>query len=263
MALQRIQAMLDAANTAYRVFPATVLYNENWMLRLTLDWFSNHDPGQHPLRFEQGARWFSEAWLPSAFLLRQRRPRDPLAEGWSHADGVIGHFTLGNQGKADLSLSPTASQLIVLEGKIYSCLSLGVRNAPFYDQAARTVGCMAEVLKRANRLPNDMTSLAFYVIAPRSEIQRGVFKNEVTSQSVTNKVRKRVGEYAGARNDWLTGWFELLLQRPVAIGCLEWETILGRIRESDPSSGDALTEFYQRCLDYNRPANQEEQCNPI
>lgn len=81
MALQRILAMLEVANGADRVFPATTLYNENWLLRVVLHWFATHDPGPHPLAFSPGARWFSEAWLPSAFLPRQRPPQGPARRG--------------------------------------------------------------------------------------------------------------------------------------------------------------------------------------
>jgi hypothetical protein len=81
VALQRILAMLEVANGADRVFPATTLYNENWLLRVVLHWFATHDPGPHPLAFSPGARWFSEAWLPSAFLPRQRPPQGPARRG--------------------------------------------------------------------------------------------------------------------------------------------------------------------------------------
>jgi hypothetical protein len=249
--------MLGAAHAADRVFPATTLYNENWLLRVVLHWFATNDPGPYPLAFSPGARWFSEAWLPSAFLLRQRRPRDPLAEGWTHADGVIGHFSIGACATADLRLSETGSQLVVIEGKVYSRLSLGVRNARYYDQAARTVGCIAEVLLQANRPPGAMAELAFYVIAPRCRIQAGVFAAEVNPQSVERKVQRRVGEYGGARNNWMETAFVPVMQRPITIDCLAWEDVIARIRDRDPQAGGAIDEFYQRCLCFNQLAEDE------
>src|SRR5437899_1270882 len=125
MILQRIQSMFQCCHGVDRVFPRTVLFNENWLLRLVLNWFSSHDADAHPLAFAPGASWYSEAWLPSAFLARSRRPRDLLAEGWSHADAVIGHFKAGQIGRSDISLLPDARQLVVLEGKIFSRLSSG------------------------------------------------------------------------------------------------------------------------------------------
>ncbi len=36
---QRIYEMLSQANSDSRTFPATIFYNEGWLLRLVLDWF--------------------------------------------------------------------------------------------------------------------------------------------------------------------------------------------------------------------------------
>jgi hypothetical protein len=257
MVLQRIQAMLQACGSTDRVFPPTVLYNENWLLRLVLDWFSSHNPGAHPLAFAPEARWYSEAWLPSAFLARSRCPKDLLAEGWSHADGVIGHFKTGKIGKADLSLLRGATQLVVLEGKIYSRLSSGVTNARYYDQAARTVGCMAEVLKRADRSPREMTCLAFYVLAPRTQIEDGIFSDEVSLQLITRKVQRRADEYGGVRDEWLHSWFEPMMQCPVQIGCLAWEDIIATIKGSDAVFGSSLDYYYDLCRDFNQATSEE------
>ncbi len=48
---------------------------------------------------------------------------------------------------------PTATQFVVAEGKMYSPLSPGVTHARYFDQAARTVACIAEVLRRGKRTP--------------------------------------------------------------------------------------------------------------
>ncbi len=66
--IERICQLLRASGGSNRVFPATVLYNEGWLLRLVLDWFSRESGTAHPLQFVSGARWFSEALLPSQFL---------------------------------------------------------------------------------------------------------------------------------------------------------------------------------------------------
>ena len=49
--------------------------------------------------------------------------------------------------------APDARQFVLLEAKLFNRLSSGVKNAPFFDQAARSVACMAEVLRRADREP--------------------------------------------------------------------------------------------------------------
>ena len=151
MVFDRIRVLLESCSDEIPLFPPTLIYNEGWLLRLVLDWFSRNKIPNHPLNFQEDARWFSEALLPSAFLSRFRG--DPLAENWTHADGVVGHFSIGDQGKADLSLRHDATQLLVLEAKMFSELSSGVTNAGYFNQAARNVACIAEVFHRVNMFP--------------------------------------------------------------------------------------------------------------
>src|SRR3954451_1673056 len=148
MITERIKTMLQACEGGDPPFPPTVLFNENWLLRLVVDWFVHHAEERHPMLPSAGAGWFSEAWLPSAFLPRFRG--DPLAESRTHAGGVMGHFAIGDPGTSGLSLAPDAQQLVILEAKLFNRLSSGIRNALYYDQAARSVACLAEVLRRAD-----------------------------------------------------------------------------------------------------------------
>src|SRR5579863_5087770 len=166
MIIERIKSMLEACEADLAAFPPTELFNEDWLLRIILDWFCRRGGDRYPLSALPGARWFSQAWLPSAFLPRFRGDR--LAEARTHADGVLGHFTIGDPGTAALSLTPGARQLVVVEAKLFARLSAGVRNAPYYDQAARSVACMAEALRRADQDPAGMDELSFLLIAPQA-----------------------------------------------------------------------------------------------
>jgi hypothetical protein len=247
-ALGAIQRMLRAASGGRPLFPPTLLYNEGWLLRLVLDWFSRHDVQGHPLSFGAGARWFSEALLPSAFLARHRGDR--LAESWTHADGVVGHFLIGEGGKADLRLAPEAGQLPMLEAKLFGGLSPGVAHAGYYDQAARTVACMSEVLRRAGRHPSTMTGLGFYVLAPASQIERGFFARAMAKESLLEKVRQTSRGLRGAKDQWFERWFRPTWEM-IDIGCLSWEEIIAVIQEKEPSAGAAIAHFYEYCLRFN------------
>jgi hypothetical protein len=82
--------------------------------------------------------------LPAGSTLSAGRPeangwrlRDLLAEGWTHADAVIGNVTIGDSALADATLAEGAKQFIVVEAKLFSPLSPRVTNASYFDQAAR------------------------------------------------------------------------------------------------------------------------------
>jgi len=229
-------------------FPPTILYNEGWMLRLILDWFSVLKVQDRPLSVPEGCRWYSEALLPSAFLGRNRS--DSLAESWTHADGVIGHFKIGEGAKANLVLSSDATHFVVLEAKMFSKLSSGIKHASYFDQAARNVACMAETMKRAPCSPSKLTSLGFYVLAPQGQIEQGIFAADLNRDSIKGKVERRVKEYGG-QDDWFGQWFIPTLAR-IKIEALSWEEIIFTIRNSDPDAGHELAEFYKLCLRYNK-----------
>ncbi len=250
---ERINGMLRLASSDDRLFPATLFYNEGWLLRLVVDWFSRTPQAGHELQFAAGARWFSEALLPSQFLARNRG--DALAEGWTHADAVIGHVTIGMRALANTELRPNALQFAVVEAKLFSPLSPRVAHAEYFDQAARNVACVAEVLTRAGMRPQELSSLGFFVLAPREQIARQVFSAEMSRASIEHKVARRVSEYPTpereAKEQWLREWFLPTLLR-MKIECLCWEDIIDLIRAQDAEFGSELSEFYGECLRFNR-----------
>ena len=239
----RIIDIFASAGMPTATIRPTELYNEGWMLRLTLDWAQQHACGSHPLAFLPDARWYSEALLRPPFLARQRGDR--LAESWTNADGAVGHFNVGGTSKGGLTLRDGATQFIVVEAKMSSKLSSGTKNAPGYDQAARTVACIAETLKRADIEPQRMERLAFLVAAPLEQIDGGAFGDIVTKESIRERVQDRVDAYGGDRNEWFDRWFIPTLDA-IGVGVLSWEELLEGL---DPS----YLAFYAQCLLHNKP----------
>ena len=210
------------------------------MLRLLLDWACENAPSTHPFAVMPGARWYAEALLPAQFLARFRG--DPLAEGWTNADGCIGHFHI-NEGKGELILDSRAAQFVVVEAKMGSGLSSGTTRAPGYDQAARNVVCMAEVLARADRHPDEMSRLAFIVATPRIQIERSVFGDLVSAVHIRDTVLQRVKGYEGNKDQWFEEWFLPTLDE-TELHVISWEDAV----KGTAAGYDA---FYQRCLRYN------------
>lgn len=247
-AFERIQRMLERCSTRGTTFPPTIIYNEGWMLRIVLDWFQQNSSSNHELDVPGNGRWYSEALLPSTFLPRYRG--DKFAESWTHADGVIGHFTIGDSGKGDLSLNTDAKHFVVIEAKMFSKLSPGVTHAKYYNQAARNVACIAEVLRRADRKPANIERLGFYVVAPLTQIDGAVFSLYMSAKSIQNTVGRRITEYDEPKDEWLHDWFMPTLNR-LEIGTISWECIVSFIEAEDAAMGESVKEFYDLCLKYN------------
>ena len=241
-----IQEILSRCGTERSVLPPTELFNEGWMLRLVLDWFDNHRKHQRELAFEPGASWYSEALLPSRFLPEVRG--DSLAESFTHADGVIGHFKIQSGLPGDTVLAPDPAQLIVTEAKLGSSLSVGTKNAPTFDQAARNVACIAHMLGVAGVQPSAIKRLAFYVIAPQSQIDSGAFGDLVTKPSIQAKVAQRVATYGRRHDEWFESVFLPTLEH-IELGILSWEKTLAAMPSSAESG--SLQDFYAKCLQFN------------
>jgi len=215
------------------------------MLRLILDWFSRAANVDHPLAFQPGARWFSEALLPTPFRARKRG--DSRAEARTHADGLVGHFALASGAKADAQLLPEATQLLILEAKMFSPLSGGTRNAPSFNQAARSAACMAEMHRRAGHSPQAMTSLGFFVLAPETIVATGAFASTLEKEAIRLAVALRADAFRSELTHWLEAWFVPALER-MRIEALPWEDLIRHIASVDPASASELEAFYQLCL---------------
>jgi hypothetical protein len=247
--INSITEMLRRADGTATSFPPTLLFEEGWMLRLVLQWFAESRNHGHPLSFATDARWYSEALLASAFLARHRG--DPLAEGLTHADGVVGHFSIGDAGQADLNLRPNTRQFVVVEAKMFSALSRGTTRAPTYNQAARNVACMAELMRRAALDPAS-THAAFFVLAPREQIDAGVFGDLLDAAKLRSVVEERTSMYDPPLTEWFENHFVPALDS-IRTDCLAWEDVIAHIGQADAAFGDELREFYMKCLKFNRP----------
>ena len=220
------------------------------MLRLVLDWLSLNPGIDHDLAFTDSDKWYSEALLPSAFIARYRG--DKLAESWTHADGVIGDFVIGANREGDLSLANNGSRILVTEAKMFSKLYSGVTNAKYFNQAARNVACIAEVIRRAQVSPATFKNIGFFVLAPESQINKGFFVEHMIKDNIESIVNQRVSEYQELEKDkWLADWFVPTLEK-IHIREIPWEELVGLIKQFDADFGVQIDAFYGKCLEFNQ-----------
>lgn len=229
-------------------FRPTEIYNESWLIKIVLSLASSIPPNDFTLSFLPGSSWFSEALLPTVF--KAGFQGDPLGESRTNADGVIGHFSIGNKAKADFELLEDAKQFTVVEAKISAPLSKGTTNAPYFDQAARNVACMAESLAQVDKNPASLDRLEFIVLAPELSIKKGTFADKMTKDSIKGKTEKRAVAYQGEKKKWYQDRFIPTLDR-IQFHTLSWETAIDWLSEYKPEARDQLLEFYNKCLKYN------------
>lgn len=274
----------------------TLLYNEGWMLRLVLDWLAKNrgiqckgididkedkeDKEEIKLSIPDDCKWFSEALLPSPFL-RGNEGR----EGYTHADGSVGKFCIGclqnsesvsdnncatgefcpksasaGKNKGKLSLKPDCDFFYVIEAKMGSSLSAGITNDQNYNQAARSIACIAELLAQQKVTGEEIKNfkhLGFYVFLPEkhpdlkniSDENKGL--NKILHKE---KIKTAIGHRIGSLDNESIRWLKENLDynnkpnsflNKLTIKAITWEEILKAIGNS------SLNEFYEKCKIYN------------
>lgn len=263
--LVKILRSCESEDKAENRFPPTEVFNEGWMLRLVLDALQTVDVPGHPLGFLGKSKWYSEARLISPFLRKpkkdlQGKEKDTLGEGYTNADGVIGHFKFREDTKSGLELIRGARQFVVVEAKMFSNLSSGTTNARGYNQAARNVACMASTIKASGISLNDLESVGFFVVTAKRDT---IFANCLKSKSIRDVVKERINSYESASrkearelNEWETQYFLPLVDRldkERRLSVLSWEQIIKPIAEIHEKIGEELGQFYKCCLDFGLP----------
>jgi hypothetical protein len=130
--------------------------------------------------------------------------------------------------------------------------NLSLTQAPNFDQAARIVACMAQVLSNPKTpvRPENLSSLGFCVLAPQLYIDAERFSSALSLDSIRKKVWERVSQYKYPdrekeewleKEEWFRTWFVPTLEG-VKIDCISWEQIMVPSRVvlelADASAGD-------------------------
>ncbi|GHU66237.1 hypothetical protein AGMMS49983_15460 [Clostridia bacterium] len=276
--LNRISEIIKSADTAEiekgRRIQPTLIYNEGWMLRLVLDWFESHDNDWikkkesrinkdelkpvlelHKNLKKQDTSWFSEAEVESPFLVGTGR------EGYTHADAVFGTVKLetGTKGKVVPIRDANPKQLVIVEAKMYSNFSSGVKNCPGYNQIARNYACLSWISFKYNIPPENCFLYIFLPKSQNEKISEGSKKNKnAQKENIFNKVVIRGAVNERSKNfafptesdksqyDNWQGFWEDEKNAP-ALEVINWETILAYINEPN------LIKFYIKCIENNRP----------
>ncbi|WP_423907145.1 hypothetical protein [Candidatus Spongiihabitans sp.] len=246
--IEKVADLLDRCRSkSDTVMPRTELFNEGWLLRVVLDWYSHQRNLDSPFAFEQGAKWYSEGRLSSPFLARHKG--DQCAEKHTNADGIIGHFSFCPDTRSGIKPDSNATQLVVVEAKLGSGLSEGIKNAPYYNQVARNACCLAHIASKAGITQDSLTKLAFYVVAPESRVNNPKSKADkklrewTTKSSIKKKVKNRAEDY-GKEEEWYEDKFLPFLE-VMCVKLITWEDILSDMESS--AAGTEYRAFYDKC----------------
>ena len=255
--LPEFQKLVDSAVNGKTFFKPTDIFNEGFLLKILFQFAIenpevsyNSDKVDLVMNHSPETKFFCEGQLYTHF---RHQLDSELYEKDTHADGTIGNFTIQDGTKTRIIVNSDARHFAVIVAKLNARLSKDIKNAPFYDQAARNIACIAETLFDAKVKPSKLDRIGFYVLAPKQKINKGIFDELLAPESVKTKVQQRTDQYGSEHQEdlemWYTKWFLTTLEL-IKIERISWEEIIESIIEKFPERTD-LDLFYQYCLKYN------------
>lgn len=274
------------------------VFNETWMLRLTLALihdYTNENKKFCPLsdghdgtnkavlmkRIQAAVtkRWISEGGLEPAFE----------KEGTTWTDAILGDVRLrgefddddkveteGNKRKIELAdISDDNAGVVIVEAKMGSPLNKSVTNSPDYDQAARNIACLAQLLLNTSKHDKYLENSAVVVFMPDPE------KCVKLLPKLDDDQKKRMSEKLWKRKKAAQSFFDNVKmtinnqgRKPVFESCksfegivakiannssiLTWDEIIDGISDGDKNK-EELKKFYIKALKEIVPKKRKRQ----
>ena len=196
----------DGSETNYPIASSEV-YNETWMLRMTLAFLHDYS-GDFRCADEKTTkalvttrdlvrrRWISEGGLHPVFE----------REGPTWTDAIIGDVVAGKEigckkHKRDVDIKMQGDDyagIAVIEAKIGSAPDEGVKHSVDYNQVARNIACLAQlVVKQEPKLLEDKYSCSFILLGPEEKCKSwkgmGEYDQWIANawETVKNQTRNR------------------------------------------------------------------------
>lgn len=233
------------------------VFNETWMLRLTLALI--HDYAED---FEDSTlacihkavtkRWISEGGL--APTLKN--------EGPTWTDAIIGDVSIetdmemedisGNKRGVKLAHDSKDCGVIVIEAKIGSKLARKTTHHSGYNQAARNIACLAQLIM--DESDSYKTKCAFIVLGPREKAKS--WEGMVPNQKLLDKAYDKIQEKHNEKNiRYNINDQDKVLKtvKPIVKKVIAWEEIIESMQEADTTGAcKTLKWFYEEtCAEYD------------
>jgi uncharacterized protein (DUF433 family) len=258
--LDIVTEILRGLKYSNRLFPATELYGEKWMLRILSSIYITQSQNYGKLGsnmpdillpLDNEVRFFSEGQMETKFTEGNLGPGK--TEGRTNADGIFGHINITDKTVTGIKLKDDATQFVVVEAKMGSKLSKGTKKAKDWDQASRIIACIARHMEITGRSPKSFRKIGFVILAPESNISKGYFDNDLNRERLKGTIKRRCVEYNNNNAillDWFDNWVEPLMD-VIRLELISWESAISIVSILDPNKYPILQQFYNLCKNYN------------
>jgi len=229
---------IRALNSLSEGINPTIIYNEGWMIRLLVieSMIEKLKINKIDFGLLASKNWSSEALITSPFVETKENK-----EGYTHADIILGDFSVNYNERGDVKLSDSPDVLGIIEAKMGSNLSQGTSNAKdIYNQASRNVCCLSYVTRR-----NPNCEIFFVVAAPKVTINKHSIERQVKRENILLQIEKR---FQHSKETYLPEIKNQVEKCKLVI--ISYEDWLKELRNSKVQK--MLGDFYIKCLKYNK-----------
>ncbi|MFC1784974.1 hypothetical protein ACFL0J_05030 [Candidatus Neomarinimicrobiota bacterium] len=228
----------------------TKIYEEGWMIRLLVYYSiinkiaintTTNNNIDYTIDFAKKINWCSEAVISSPFAKAPKKK-----EHNTHADMALGDFKVEFENDAKIILDKEPKFFGILEAKIKSNLSKNVKNADDYNQASRTLACIANLTHE-----HEECEIFFGLVAPREKIK--TLKEQISNKTIKRQVESRFNPYKNTFKEEQN--MDRILEKIgkakiFSYSFEEWLKLLeGKI---DNKESDELISFYGKTLCWNK-----------
>ncbi len=243
--ITEIISSIENSNVFTNIKP-TEIYNEGWMTRLLVFYSMQEKIKLREIDFSSIINWTSEALLSSPFVSVSK-----AREGYTHADMAFGDFKVdykqNGKGSGKIIVNENAKVFGIIEAKMASPLSAFTANGPEYNQASRTVACIAH-----NTLDHYKTF--FYVVVPESKKfkknRKGISISDlVNEEKIKAQIEDRFRHHNENNDEKINERDIIKKVEKCIVGIITYEEWIKLF--TDETVKKSLNDFYDKCRKWN------------
>ena len=208
------------------------------MIRLLVEESTKTGITVQDLDFGKTKNWTSESKISSPFEGAELKKKDKN-ETKTQTDIILGDFQINYGKSAEAKPETYPKNLGIIEAKMGSGLSTGIKNATEYNQASRSICCLAHATKESPEC-----EIFFAIVAPEIILNNPKSKIKQQIEKIETEIENRFVETDVPYTDEMKN--KVKNCKKLIITFEEW---INKIEDNDVKK--ELNDFYGKCIDYN------------
>ena len=237
--MEDITEIIKSIDSDHSRLNPTEIYNEGWMTRILVNNSIRYRIKIKGLDFGKIENWTSEALISSPFIRA-----DFDREGYTHADIALGNFSVNYETRGEIVIPDNAKIFGIIEAKMGSNLSQGTKHASEYNQASRTLACIA------SQTHNSSCDIFFAVVGPKTILDKYRIDKQIDLQHMIKQIENRFSPYSDDFRKKQEMQSIITKARGCKVFLVSYEEWIDEFEDGEVK--ELLTGFYEKSKKWNR-----------